>query len=170
MEKIITTFQLRAGRAVLGIGVREIGSCIGVSGAAISIWEHKDNTDNLKTSDENIILLQKFFEERKIFFPNESSISLTLNTGITDENYTNDTSSLTRFQLRAARVALNLTQSELARRIGVSRELITRAERLNNTDYIRPKEVGVATQIRSWFEKHNICFNNKLSLSLLKSQ
>ena len=43
---IIKNFQLRAARSVLGIGVREIGHCLGLSGAAISIWEHKGNLEN----------------------------------------------------------------------------------------------------------------------------
>ncbi len=35
-------FQLKAARAVLNLSVRDIGSYIGVSGTAVSMWESKD--------------------------------------------------------------------------------------------------------------------------------
>lgn len=158
---IIKSFQLRAGRSVLGIGVRELGNCLGVSGAAISLWEHKDANNNLKTSDYNIILLKKFFEQREVFFPDEKTISL--NPALIKQNSEN---TLTRFQLRASRSILNLSQAELANFTGVSAQLIARAERLNNKEFIRPKEAEVITKIRLWFENHGIYFTNNLSLSI----
>jgi transcriptional regulator with XRE-family HTH domain len=159
----IKRFQLRAGRSVLGIGVREIGECLGLSGAAISLWEHKDIEENLKTTDDNIILLRKFFEQREVFFSDERTISL--NPTLVNQS-TGDV--LTRFQLRAGRAILNLSQSELADYLGVSTQLITRAERLNNKDFIRPKEQGVVLKIKSWFESNGIYFTNNLSLSYIK--
>ena len=72
---IIKNFQLRSARYVLGIGVREIGHCLGLSGAAISIWEHKGNLENLKTSTDNILLLTEFFKSHDIIFPDENSIT-----------------------------------------------------------------------------------------------
>jgi DNA-binding XRE family transcriptional regulator len=156
----IKSFQLRAGRSILGIGVRKIGSCLGVSGAAISLWEHQGVADNLKTSEENILLLKKFFEQREVFFPDARTISL-------NPIYHNQIlqNTLTRFQLRASRAILNLSQSELASFIGVSPQLITRAERLNNKDFIRPKESNVVPKFKSWFEAHGISFVNSFSLS-----
>ena len=162
---IIKSFQLRAGRSVLGIGVRELGECLGLSGAAVSLWEHKDNAASLKTSDDNIILLKKFFEQREVFFPDEKTISL--NPALIKQN---TRGTLTRFQLRASRAILNLSQSELANFIGVSAQLITRAEHLNNRDFIRPKEAKVVAKIRFWFEEHGIDFVNNLSLSFSQIQ
>lgn len=158
---IMKIFQLRAGRSVLGIGVRELGNCLGVSGATISLWEQKDANKNLKTSTDNIILLKKFFEQREVFFPDENTVSL--NPALLHHNI--DTT-LTRFQLRASRAILNLSQAELANFIGVSSQLITRAEHLNNKDFIRPKESGVVKKIRGWFENQGILFRNNLSLSI----
>ncbi len=162
-DNIIKNFQLRAARAILGVGVRELGSCLGLSGATISLWENKNINNYLKTSDINIILLRKFFEQREVFFPDENTISL--NPVLIKQNMSHK---LTRFQLRAARVILNLSQYELATHIGVSVQLITRAERLHNKDYIRPKETGVVLKIRSWFENNGIYFINDLSLSFKK--
>jgi DNA-binding XRE family transcriptional regulator len=167
MENLISTLQLKAGRAVLGIGVREIGSYVGVSGAAISLWENNKGHNNLKITPERNLLLIHFFQNRGIFFPDKKSISL-----ISDSNRYNSNSLivLTRFQLKAARAMLNLTQLELANYIGVSRELITRAERLNNADFIRPKETEVVSKIRKWFEEHKIHFIDNLSLSFLSAE
>lgn len=162
---IIKSFQLRAGRSVLGIGVRELGNCLGLSGAAISLWENKELDYNLKTSDVNITLLLKYFEQREVFFPDENTISL--NPALIRNSTSN---ALTRFQLRAARAILNLSQLELANYLNVSPQLITRAEKLNNRDFIRPKELNVVAKIRSWFENRGIYFSNDLSLSFKKSK
>jgi hypothetical protein len=163
MDNVLTikTFQLRAGRSVLGIGVRELGHFLGVSGATISLWEQKDKNKHLKTSDKNNTLLKKFFEQREVFFPDEQTISL--NPASLLQN-TDDT--LTRFQLRASRAILNLSQAELANCIGISSQLVTRAEHLNNKELIRPKEAGVVKKLRFWFEDHGIYFKNNLSLSI----
>ena len=76
MENLISTLQLRAGRAVLGIGVREIGSYVGVSGAAISLWENNKGHNNLKITPERNLSLIHFFQNRGVFFPDKKSISL----------------------------------------------------------------------------------------------
>ena len=47
-------FQLKAARAVLNLSVRDIGSYIGVSGTAVSMWESKDIDLDINTSEQNI--------------------------------------------------------------------------------------------------------------------
>ena len=38
---MLTSFQLRASRSVLGLGVREVGDAIDVSRTTISVWERQ---------------------------------------------------------------------------------------------------------------------------------
>ena len=159
---IIKNFQLRAARSVLGIGVREIGRCLGLSGAAISIWEHKGNLENLKTSTDNILLLTEFFKSHDIIFPDENSI--TSREEVKKSN--NDDCVLTRFQLRASRIALNVTQVDLANFIGVTRQVISRAEHLRNNEYIRPLEKEASLKIRNWFENNKISYKDCCKISL----
>lgn len=159
---IIKNFQLRAARSVLGIGVREIGRCLGLSGAAISIWEHKGNLENLKTSTDNVLLLTEFFKSHNIIFPDENSV--TLREEVKRSN--NEGCILTRFQLRASRITLNMTQVDLANFIGVTRQVISRAEHLRNNEFIRPLEKEVSLKIRNWFENNKISYKDCYTISL----
>ena len=159
---IIKNFQLRVARSVLGIGVRGIGHYLGLSGAAISIWEHKGNLENLKTSTDNILLLTEFFKSHDIIFPDENSI--TSREEVKKSN--NDDCVLTRFQLRASRIALNVTQVDLANFIGVTRQVISRAEHLRNNEYIRPLEKEASLKIRNWFENNKISYKDCYTISL----
>ena len=159
---IIKNFQLRAARSVLGIGVREIGHCLGLSGAAISIWEHKGNLENLKTSTDNILLLTEFFKSHDIIFPDENSITSREEV----KKFNNDDCVLTRFQLRASRIALNVTQVDLANFIGVTRQVISRAEHLKNNEYIRPLDKEASLKIRNWFENNKISYKDCYTISL----
>lgn len=159
---IIKSFQLRVARSVLGIGVREIGHHLGLSGAAISIWEHKGNFENLKTSMNNILLLNEFFKSHDITFPDDNSV--TLHREIKKTN--NEKGILTRFQLRASRTALNITQVELANLIGITRQVISRAEHLQNDQYIRPLEKGASLKIKNWFENNKISYEGYHTIAL----
>ena len=159
---VIKNFQLRAARSVLGIGVREIGHCLGLSGATISIWEHKGNLENLKTSTDNILLLTEFFKSHNITFPDENSVALREEV----KRSSNEEGVLTRFQLRASRIALNMTQVDLANFIGVTRQVISRAEHLRNNEYIRPLEKEASLKIRNWFENNKISYKDCYTISL----
>ena len=155
----IKSFQIRAARSILGIGVREVGQCLSVSGAAVSLWENTLDHLHIRTSNMNIILLIKFFEQRDVFFPDENTITLNPALRYSTSNQ------LTRFQLRAGRSILNISQMELAHHTGVSAQLITRAESLDNNIFIRPKEVGATIKIRNWLESKGITFPNDLTVS-----
>ena len=160
MQKTITNLQLRVARLVLGIGVREIGMQLGVSGAAICQWENK-NIFHL--SHQRSSLLIHYFHQRKIIFPAENSIAFISNLNKSNTNTTN--TQLTRFQLRAARNALNLTQIELAKSIGVYTHIIEKNENLDNEEYIRSEKKDILIKIKNWFEEHNIKVNNDFSVS-----
>lgn len=165
-EHVLRTFQLRAARYVVGIELKEIGSHLGLTKAAISLWEQKNNFALIKTSNENILSLKKLFAERNLFFPDENSISL-------NDNIRNDNPRekiLTRFQLRVSRTALYLTQEELANMIGVSHGVIIRSESLENNQYIRPENKETSTKIKNWLEKQNIIFEEALTFCFLENK
>jgi len=156
-------FQLRASRAILNLGVRDIGSYIGVSGTAVSTWESKDIHLDINTSDKNIRILEQFFMIKNIFFPDENSISLN---ELIIETKNNDFQKLSRFQLKGARAILGINRKELARLVGIDQYVITRAERLDNKEYIRPKDFSVSTKIKRIFMQHGIYFPTPFTISI----
>lgn len=154
----LKTFQLRAARMVAGIELKTIGRYLGLTTAAISLWQQKDNFAPLTTSKENILIIKKIFAEQNIFFPDEHSIALT------DTMKEHKHESLTRFQLRAARTALGISQEQLAKYLNISIDIISRAELLENLEYIRPLDKSLPRTLKSWFENRNIIFKNDLSI------
>ena len=156
-------FQLRASRAVLNLGVRDIGNYIGVSGTAISSWESKDNLLDVSTSQQNVMMLEQFFMIKNIVFSDECTI--TLNEIMEQDNVTNSRS-LTRFQLRGSRAILKLNRKDLASFAKTDKYVIARAEKLNNNEYIRPKDPYVSSRLKDIFIQHGLSFPTPLSISL----
>lgn len=155
---ILNTFQLRTARSVLNIGVREIGSIIGVSRTTVSVWENQRNFVSIKTSNTLI----SFFKENGIIFPSEKSIAL-------DINASNKLNLLSRFQIRVARVAMNLTQQELAILLDIPLLLLNYLEKQHNNVYISstPKTINEFV-LRSFFEKNGIWFPEDFCVHLEK--
>lgn len=158
-------FQLKASRAILNLSVRNIGSYIGVSGTAISNWENKDIHSDINTSEKHIRILEQFFMIKNITFPNENTILL--NESI-KEIKNNDSQKLNRFQLRGGRAILGINRKELAYLAQIDQYVITRAERLNNKEYIRPKDPKASIKIKCIFMQHGIFFPTPFSISIKK--
>ncbi|OZG31339.1 hypothetical protein [Rickettsia endosymbiont of Culicoides newsteadi] len=158
---ILNTFQLRTARSVLNIGVREIGSIINVNRTTISVWENQRNFVSIKNSQDNNTLI-KFFKENGIIFPGEKSIALDINTS-------NKLNLLSRFQIRVARVAMHLTQQELATLLEIPLLLLNYLEKQHNNVYISstPKTINEFV-LRSFFEKNGICFPKDFCVHLEK--
>ena len=152
---MMKVFQLKVSRAVLNLGVRDIGSYVGVSGTAVSSWEKGDNYSNIRTSNNNIQILEQFCMIKNILFPDEDSILL--NESI-EECTKSSSKPLTRFQLRGARAIMGINRKELATLAQIDQYVITRAERLYNSEYIRPKKSFVALNIENIFIRHGIFF------------
>jgi len=129
---MLTTFQLRVSRSILDLGIRDIGSLLNTSRTTVYIWENKPNLSYINIKPDDLNCLKYFFEQKNIFFPDERTINLYQNTLIPINKNT-----LTRFQLKAARIALRLSQSELANYIGVLQQVIARAEILDNKEFVR---------------------------------
>lgn len=151
---MLKTFQLRAARAISGIGVREVGEYLGVSRTTVSTWEQQLPLDDIRSQPANTSTLIAFFETKNIFFNTNTSISL--NT----KNILNEHAAhLTRFQLRAARTGLGLTQDQLAAYINMPKQVIGYLETKENNIYLHetPKLVDDLL-IKDFFEKLGLIF------------
>ena len=159
---ILNAFQLRAARSALNIGVREIGSIIEVSRTTISVWENQRNFETIKTTQQNNNTLAAFFKEKGINFPNEQSIELEIGT-------CSKSGLLTRFQIRVARVAMNLTQEELSKFVEIPLLLLNYLEKQQNSVYISstPKPIN-EYPLRSFFERNGIRFPEDFCIYLEK--
>ena len=160
MTKYITYIQLRAARHALNLGVRDIAKILKVSKATISKTELGKTRDFLF---KHSAALLEFFEHHNIFFPNEYCIRYHANPEITEKIQQFD-SGLTRFQLRAARHILNVSQNELADLVNIDKGIITRAEQLLNTDFINPQDYAIVLNLRKVFQQRNIDFSDQLSI------
>lgn len=158
----LNSFQLRAARSALNVGVREIGSMIEVNRTSVSLWENRKNFEPIKTSQDNNNILVTFFERQAIMFPNERSISLAI-------DVSEQSNLLSRFQIRIARVAMHLTQSQLSQFTEIPLSLLNYLESRQNTTYIgsTPKEIDESI-LRNFFEKNGILFPKNFYVYLEK--
>lgn len=159
-------FQLKASRTILNLSVRDIGSYIGVSGTTISSWESRDIHLNINTSEKNIRMLEQFFMIKNIFFPDENSIVLNESEAKCKKDYPKI---LTRFQLRGGRAILGINRKDLASLANIDQYVITRAERLDNKEYIRPKDSSLPNTIKNIFKQHGISFPSPFTISIKNS-
>lgn len=160
---MLSSFQLRASRSVLGLGVREVGNVIGVSRTTISVWERQPALQMISSKKKDITSLELFFKKNKIIFPDTLTISL-----VTD--LPKNLNSLTRFQLRAARATLGLTQEKLSSLTNISIQIITYLESKKNDTYINSttKEFDESL-IKNFFEHQYIRFLDDFTISLIKN-
>ena len=123
---MLRTFQLRVARSVTGIEIREVALYLGISRTIISRWENQPIFDSIKTKKVSPESLVFFFKQHGILFPSEDSVKFTSQLKSVNSIH------LTRFQLRAARAALGLTQDELATLTNSSRAINNYLEIQNN--------------------------------------
>ena len=149
---MLTSFQLRAARSVLGLGVREVGEVINVSRTTISTWERQSVFHIISAKKKDVAPLDLFFNEKGIIFPDKNTLCLMT-------NLPKNLNHLTRFQLRASRAALGLTLNELASFVNIPMQVIAYLESKKNDTYINtaPKEFN-EDLIRNFFEQQSIQF------------
>ena len=159
---MLTCFQLRASRSVLGLGVREVGDVINVSRTTISVWERQAALQIVTSKIKDTTPLELLFKKHGVVFPDIYTISL-----VTD--LPKKTNHLTRFQLRAARATLGLTLKELSALANIPMQLINYLESKTNQTYINstPKEVDELL-IRNFFEQQGIRFLDDFTICLIK--
>lgn len=151
---MLKVFQLRVARSVLGLGVRDIGAYIDLSRSTISKIERKEIKSNLDIKEEQCIILIKIFNDKKVFFPDENSVSYERESKLYN-NY------LTRFQLRGGRAILGLSQREMSEQTGVEKNVLNYLENLPNASLIykiEENQSNVNTALKDFFYKNNIYF------------
>lgn len=77
-EQVLTRFQLRGGRSILGLSQRELAEIMGIKKKDLNYLENLDNTSYIPIQKitYNPSAIKSFFEDRKIIFPNNATISL----------------------------------------------------------------------------------------------
>lgn len=160
MSKNITYLQLRAARQSLNIGVRELAKLLKVSKGVISKAEQNKTRDFFFKYNA---ALTDFFQKNNITFPNEYTIRFHSNDPLNIEEQ-----KITRFQLKAARNILNISQLQLACNIKIDKGVISRAELLDNTSIINPSDQNVILKLYNYFSKCNIEFPDPLCIFFKK--
>lgn len=75
-QQSLTRFQLRGGRAVLGLSQRELSELINIKKSDLNYLENLDNTSyiSIKKLDVNQRDISVFFKTKGITFPNDGTI------------------------------------------------------------------------------------------------
>ena len=170
--KQINHIQLRAARYALNMSTKDIAKLLGVSNATISSHEILRygvvGTEIFlaKHSDKLI----SFFTEHNIIFPDNYSIELKVSDDVLNR-MPKTGGSMTRFQLRAARYILKLSQAELSKLTGINEGLIGFHECKNNTEllYSYRKEELAEEKYKQWFLSHGIEFIGNFKVVFKKS-
>ena len=74
---------------------------------------------------------------------------------------------MTRFQLKAARIAINLTQESLSSYLKISSSTLSLLESLKNDEYIEISKIDTYA-LKRFFKHIGIIFPNDLSVALTK--
>ena len=164
MAQLLTNLQLRAGRQVLNIGVRDLAKLLKTSKSTVSKAEQGKTRDFFF---KNSAALVDFFEKNNVVFPNEHTIRL--NYPLEDINLLSGKSTkLTRFQLKSARCIMNLSQLNFSKLVGIDKGVLSRAELLDNIKYINPSDKSAINKIKDAFIEQHIEFPNPYSIFFKK--
>jgi transcriptional regulator with XRE-family HTH domain len=156
VSDFLNCFQIRAARNALNLGVRELGSLVGVSRTIIYRLEHgtiKLNSQKQGVRFNDIFIW--FFKKNYITFNNNYSMSWD---GVAEDPHPKQIEHITRFQLRSARALLNQDRMLLSKTLQINVGVLERAEELSNSKYINPKDVSVAPAIKKYFLQQGITF------------
>ena len=160
---MLKTFQLRAARSVTGIEVREVALYLGISRTIISRWEKSPLLDYIKTKKVSPESLLFFFKQYGVLFPDEYSIKF--NSKLKSFNSIH----LTRFQLRAARASLGLTQDELAKLTNVPKSIINYLEIQNNETLLNTTNKDIDDLIfKKFFQTKGLLFPDSFTICFVK--
>ena len=154
---MLTGFQFRAALVIGKITAKELSQNIDLH--EVSLLRLKKNTSNLEYLNcfaRNMLLLQRFFEDRGIIFPDKNIIALNTAQRLND---------VSRFHLVTARVAAGLTQNQLSQILRVSYGTISLLEKLDNLDPIRSVKLCNSTIVK-FFEAVGIIFKEDYSVIL----
>ncbi len=177
MVENINNIQLRAARNVLGISLKEMGRFLGVAANTIK------NHESLKFGEEGARKfleahsekLIDFFAKNKIIFPDNYSIIFDIGSKsgeVENIKQQKEYGEMTRFQLRAARYVINVSQKYLTEVTGIRKFVIQHLEHKRNEELlylqIHSKEDKTEVKLREWFETNNIEFFGKYKIKFKK--
>jgi transcriptional regulator with XRE-family HTH domain len=160
---MLKTFQLRVARSVTGIEVREVALYLGISRTIISRWEQGSPFNDIKTKKISLQSLAFFFKQHHVLFPDEYTVRLNSPLISLNSNH------LTRFQLRASRAALKLTQEELAKLTNMPKSVINYLETQKNETLLHTTNKEVNDLIlKQFFQDNGLLFPDNFTISMIK--
>ena len=158
---MLKTFQLRVARSVTGIEVRELGLYLGISRTIISRWENQPLFDTIRTKKVSPQTLLFFFKQHNILFPDENTVQLNSQFDSSESNH------LTRFQLRASRAALGLTQEALSEMVGIPKATINYLETQSNKTLLNATNKDIDDKIfQDFFKMKGLSFPDNFTIRL----
>lgn len=161
---MLKTFQLRIARSVTGIEVREVALYLGVSRTIISLWEKQPPMDNIKTKKASPEALLFFFKQHNILFPDKNTVKFNSPLKLEKSDH------LSRFQLRASRAALGLTQDELGKLTSTSKSIINYLETQSNETLLNTTNKDIDDLIfKNFFQTKGLIFPDNFTICFIKS-
>lgn len=161
---MLKIFQLRVARSVTGIEVRELALYLGVSRTIISRWEKGSPLECIKTNKVSPKSLAFFFKQHNILFPDEYTVKLKSIINNLESNH------LTRFQLRAARASLKLTQEELAKLTDIPKSIINYLETQSNETLLHTTNKEIDDLIlKNFFQNKGLIFPDNYTISFVNT-
>ena len=162
LHQMITGFQIRAAKGTLGLTAKDIADTISIHPCTIIRLCNTKNMEYLSCNVKNLVLIQNYFNNMSIIFPTKDSISL-----ISDLEPFDSPNKMTAFQLKAARIATNLTQEKLSNLIKISSSTLSILENLNSKEYIESYKINIPI-LKKFFKHIGIIFPNDLTVTLIK--
>lgn len=162
-NQMLTGFQLRAGRGVLNLFNKDLAQKIGLHySTLVRLAENTPNLSYLKSNLSTSILLNNFFETNGVYCNIHNSLRLKT----TNVCNTNNKDVITRFQLKAARIAMNLTQKELGYYINIPQSTISDLENYyNNKDILNLAQCSFEI-VNNFFTRNGIAFPDLYTITL----
>jgi transcriptional regulator with XRE-family HTH domain len=164
---MLTGFQLKAAKAILGLTSQNIAEKTGVHSGTVTRWCKTKNLDYLPSSVKHLVLVKEFFEINSIVFPSKNSISFKRINKNPNPKSLDSFDTITRFQLKTARIATGLAQEELSFYIKISSSALSLLENLNNEEYIDPSKLNIHN-LKNFYLLIGITFPDDLTVTLLK--
>lgn len=163
---MLTGFQLRAARGVLDLYNKDLAQKLGIHPSTlVRLEENTANLSYLKCNLRTLVLLTNYFESQQLSFSSTNCIRMNVDNCALGNDF--NEINLTRFQLKAARIGMGLTQKELGEYIGFPQSTLSELESFNkNCDLLKFHD-KTASLVKSFFTKNGIFFIDYYSVTLL---
>ena len=157
---MLTGFQLKSAKVALGYTALHISEAIGIHQSTITRLCLTENHKYLACSVRTMALLEKFFEHENVEFLDRNSIAW--------KGRKVQTNKITRFQLRTARIAADITQEELSFHLKISSSTLSLLEQLDNEECVKMSELNLIA-LRKYFEIIGVTFPDSLTVKLARA-